>query len=399
MATNTIDTLAALLAPVTETDFFAHYHDREPLYVPYERPDKFARIMSWQILNRMLNMTAIWSHVSLNLVMDKEPVPPASFCREAIDRNSQPVLQPDAERVTALLRRGASLVANDIDTLHPELADVSSALETALSAKVQCNLYCSWQQHQAFDVHFDTHEVFALHAEGQKTWRVYEGRLDHPIAHESFKSLSKDYHERHKGRVMMELTLRPGDLLYIPRGYYHEALASSSGTMHVTFGATHVIGVDVLNLLYEPAFADSLFRTNLPRVAAGDAALRAHLKKLAAKLGALAAGDAVFDTVKRYREVFRYYRGGFNLPADALEKRFAVHARGLEVIAHDGGHVLRGAKGAVAIPEGLEAVVSWMISRTDFTLNELEVAFPDLSSSRRERVLSDMANMKVISSI
>ncbi|HSR71526.1 MAG TPA: hypothetical protein VLL72_04015, partial [Kiloniellales bacterium] len=105
--------LAEILAPVTPEEFFADYFDKQPLHVP-GTPDKFAAVMSWSRLNALLNMTSIWSGASLQLVLDREPVPPAKYCRPGLDRNNVRVLQPDPARVTELLRRGATLVANDV---------------------------------------------------------------------------------------------------------------------------------------------------------------------------------------------------------------------------------------------------------------------------------------------
>ena len=36
--------------------------------------------------------------------------------------------------------------------------------------------------------------------------------------------------------MVEQVTLRPGDLLCIPRGQYHDALASQNGAIHVAFG-------------------------------------------------------------------------------------------------------------------------------------------------------------------
>ncbi|MCP4249748.1 MAG: hypothetical protein GY778_22120, partial [bacterium] len=205
-------------------------------------------------------------------------------------------------------------------------------------------------QHQAFDTHFDTHEVFALHVEGEKTWRIYEGRVDRPIAHPGYKRLDKAYHDAHKGPVLMEVTLRPGDLLYIPRGYYHDALASSSGTIHVAFGVTHVIGYDVLNILLAHAVTDPVFRTNFPLTRTGEAASRRHLTELVENVTRLAASEAVFEDVLRFRREYRYPRGGFDLPADAAPAAYQVTARDLQLTERDGRHMIENRTGALVVP-------------------------------------------------
>lgn len=405
MAAQSID-ISHLLRPVSVETFFSDYHDQKPLYVPADRADKFAGIMTWQILNDCLNMTAIWSDVSLEMVLDTAPVPPQQYCRQAIDRNDQRRWQPDATKVVRLLRRGASLVANDIDTLHPGLVATADALEAALGGKTQCNLYCSWAQHQAFDVHYDTHEVFVLHAEGEKRWRIYENRVDRPIAHPTFKTVPQSVHDKRKGALLFDIELRPGDLLYIPRGFYHEALAASAGTVHVSCGVTHVIGLDLVNLLLDHAVADPLFRANFPLPKAGEAASRTHIEALAARLGELAAADQVAADMAQFRSQFRNTRAGYALPDDALESPdgatapdYAVTATDLEIVDHGAQPILRSSKGAVPIPTGQEALVAWILEQGAFSRSAFDAAFAHVTADTRESTLQALDAMKVLRAV
>jgi hypothetical protein len=76
--------------------------------------------MSWARLNDILNMTGCWSGASLQLVLDRETVPPREYCRPATARGTgAEVPRPDPARVTELIHQGASVVANDIDSLNP----------------------------------------------------------------------------------------------------------------------------------------------------------------------------------------------------------------------------------------------------------------------------------------
>lgn len=391
---------ADILDPMPPEAFFAEHHGKKPLHIR-GRPDKFARFMSWRKLNELLDMTAIWTSASLPMVLDGEVVPADRYCRPAIDRNNQHIMQPDPERVHMLLRQGASLVANDIDTLTPDLAAAARAFEEALGAKAQANLYCSWREHQAFAVHFDTHDVYAMHAEGEKVWRIYKGRLDTPIAHPRFKTLSRDYHEKAKGGVLMEVSLRPGDLLYIPRGQYHDALASSDGAVHVSFGLTSVIGIDYLTALFDRAIDDPLFRATAPRPARddGDDAIAAHLRLLAARLGEIAASPEAIEQVRQFHRNFKYRRGGFDLPEAATAARYRVRAKGLKVVRRGAGWSLEGKAGTVAIPPGGDRLVTWVIARERFSLPELDAAFPGQTGEVRAQMLRDLVAMKVIEAV
>jgi hypothetical protein len=227
--------LDELLWPVGAAKFFAEFHDRQPLHVRGDAA-KFASVLSWRQINRLLDMTHIWSSHSLRLVMDGQPIPPAEYCARATSRDGEPLQQPVAARVRDWIGRGASLVLNDVDSLTPGLAAVSDALEAAGLGKAQANVYVSWASHKAFPAHFDTHDVWAVQVEGEKTWNLWEGRAEWPISHPSFRGLGQAHHERAKGALREAVTLRPGDLLYLPRGWYHDALADAPASVHVAYG-------------------------------------------------------------------------------------------------------------------------------------------------------------------
>ena len=385
-----------ILHPLSAEAFLAEHYDRKPLHLEGD-PGKFAAVMSWDGLTSMLNMTAVWSSSSLQLAHNKDVVPPARYCRAAKNRDGQPVLQPDAAKVMHLLQRGASLVANDIDTLTPALRGVAGALEGALCGKAQANLYCSWKQHEAFATHFDTHDVYAIHIAGEKLWRIYETRAEAPIAHPQFKSYGQEWHDANRGGVAQEILMRPGDLLYLPRGQYHDAIATSDGTIHIAFGVTQVIGMDVIELFAGMAVNDPLFRRNMPRPTDGETDAGEWLAGLGDRLAAYARTPDAVAAIRKYRQEFRYPRAGFDLPVTPTGERYRMVAKGLKAEQRDGSWILTGPRGSVPIPEGFEGPVSWIVGRTDFARDDLVDAFPAYAQSELETLLKDLAGMKVVS--
>ena len=260
---NQIASLADILYPLTPDEFFRDYHGKKPVHIP-GTPDKLASVMDWQTLSGLLSQSGLWSGKSLQLVLDTRVLDPQEYCRPAVDREGREAMMADLEKVGTWLRRGASLVCNDIDSLTPGLKSAANALEQGLGGKTQANLYCSWQAHQAFGSHFDTHDVYALHVTGEKAWRIYQRHFEDPIANPFFKSLGQEFHDKHKGPVSLELTMKPGDVLYLPRGWYHDALASADTSVHIAFGVTSVIGLDLISMLFERAALDPLFRRTVP---------------------------------------------------------------------------------------------------------------------------------------
>ena len=329
--------LADILDPIDTETFFREYYDRKPLHVRGS-PEKFEGLMSWDILTRLLNMSSIWSQSSLALSLDRKTIRPEAYSDPQVNRDGASILRPDGEKVMALLQKGATLIANDIDMLSPELARTADALERALSAKVQTNLYCSARQRQAFNSHFDTHDVFAIHAEGEKVWRVYETRMPHPIRHERHfnDAFSEEQHETQRGDVLMEVTMRPGDVLYLPRGQYHDALASSEGTIHMAFGAVSLIGFDVIGAISDFAVEDEAFRINAPLPQDGREALNSWLGDLADRLKSIVSSPEFADAFQRYQAGYRYKRGGFDLPITSEEMHFELTSPEFQVIQAQG---------------------------------------------------------------
>lgn len=386
---------AEVLAPMTPETFFADYYDKQPVHIPGD-PAKFARVMNWGVLNRLLDMTAIWGSASLLLVMDGEILPAGAYCVDAQNRDGATVKQPDAGKVMDLLRRGASLVANDIDTLTPELRAIADAMEDGFCGKAQSNLYCSWRQRQAFTSHFDTHDVFALHMEGEKVWRLYQNREPHPIRHARFTSFTKAEQEQRRGPLMQEVRMTPGDLLYIPRGWYHDALAATGGVIHLAFGMTGVIGLDLIGALSDAVVTDEAFRQNFPRPEQGRDALAAHIRDLGRRLQEICANDGFVDAFAAYQQGFRYPRGGFDLPIEVVEKRFRRTGDGFKVVQKDGRFALAGPQGLAPLPPGAEQPVAWMIDRPRFARGDALDAFPKIPAMEFDRLTAQLVAMGVL---
>ena len=97
--------------------------------------------------------------------------------------------------------------------------------------------------------------------------------------------------------------MRPGDVLYLPRGWYHDALATEGASLHVTFSVTPLYGRVLFSLLESAALQDPAFRAWLaPAATDGGRTLSAQLADLGRRLQALTALPEFRDEVAMAQE-------------------------------------------------------------------------------------------------
>ena len=397
--TELITSFRQLIDPVPTDKFFQDYCHQRPLHIPGQA-GKFASVMSWDDMNRILDM-AVWTARSLQLSLDRQRIPPAAYCRTTVDRNQMQVMQPDAQKLLGFLKRGASLLLNEIETLHPGIRSVMETIEAAHGGRGNANLYCSWKQHQAFDSHYDRHEVYALQIIGEKRWRIYEGRAENPIEHPAFLNLPQSEYDRMKGALAEEIVMRPGDLLYLPRGQFHDALASSDASVHVTFSCSEPIGLEWLTKLWELAVQDPLFRADLPpcRDDADEERFVQHLTSLSERFQALAGSPEGRELARRLRNGFSVQRPKFSLPAFEEQESFRVTRQGLRAVRRGKEWILQaeGLKAALAGDEG--PLVAWMADQERFEKSALLAAFPDADVQVSEQLLGRLCADRILTRI
>lgn len=294
--------LNELLHPITPAEFHADYDDRKPLHIPAGPEALKRRLLDWDRFNRLLDQTSIWTPRTLKLVYNGEPIPPEQYCVEVTTPAGR-TLRPSPARVQPLVSMGASLICDDVQDLTPELRALSQALSATFAGLTGANVYCSFGGVQAFHTHYDLNHVFAVQVEGEKTWRLYRNRADSPIDVPADRSEAQRWFAQSRGPLMQEVRMKPGDVLYLPRGWYHDALTTEGASLHVTLSVMPLYGRILFHLLESAAMQDPQFRAWLrPAAEDGGRPLQAQLAALGEKLSALAGSTAFRDEIAMTQE-------------------------------------------------------------------------------------------------
>lgn len=354
--------LNELLAPITLDQFRADYEGRKPLHIPAGDDAGKRALLDWAGFNRLLSQTALWNATNLKLVHNGEPIPPEQYCIEARSQSGV-TLQPSPAKVETLMAMGASVIAGDVQSLTPEIRALSETLGREWAALVGANIYCSFGGVQAFGTHFDLHDVFAIQVEGEKTWNLYANRADAPVDFPGDGPEVRRWLTQSRGPLMQAVRMRPGDVLYLPRGWYHDALATEGASLHVTFSITPLYGRILFRLLESAAMQDPAFRAWLaPASRDNGAALQKQLAGLGQKLAALAAHPAFRDEVAMAQTRLTPRPTAYDLP---IRKTLTFYAAT--------------GVGAPRVSGPAANAVGWMLSQPRFAIEDLIARFDFIS--------------------
>jgi hypothetical protein len=302
------DHLEKLLEPCLAEEFLASSWGKNYRHIR-GRAGKFSHLLPWRELNEVLKRHRL-DFPRLRLMRDGQSVPVSSYLRHMTPaRRKTPIPRLLPTGLTKHLREGATLVLDAVDELSEPLEELAQGLELFFHEHIQINAYAGWHTSRGFDLHWDDHDVFILQVTGRKRWSVYGMTRAYPLAGES------EPNPRPTHEPLWDETLEDGDLLYIPRGWWHVALPLDEPTLHLTVGIHNRTGIDLVRWLADRMRMREIFRQDLPRLDQRTER-RAHVERLRRELLAEWSED-ILDRYDSERDAMAEPRSHFSLPWSA----------------------------------------------------------------------------------
>lgn len=249
------ESLERAIAPVETGRFLDEHWEQQPLAVPRAEPGRFDDLLSARDLERLLTETSIRTP-GFRLVKAGATV--TGYTSDLSWRPEAFTGVADVRRVLAEFERGATIVLQGLHHSWLPLARFCRGLEGHLGHPAQANAYFTPRGSQGLPVHHDTHEVLSLQVSGEKRWLVYEPALELPLKDQRYRSALGA-----PGEPVLDITLRAGDTLYLPRGWLHQALTSDSDSLHITVGVNIRTWLDDARLTLAGAAGDLDFRRSI----------------------------------------------------------------------------------------------------------------------------------------
>jgi hypothetical protein len=172
--------------------------------------------------------------------------------------------QVDPAMVLREFTAGATIVLQGLHRTWPALQTFIRELVTELGHPAQVNAYITPEANRGFDPHYDVHDVFVLQISGEKHWRVHAPVRTHPRADEPWTQYRAAVTARAGEEPVLDVVMRPGDALYLPRGWLHSAVARAGTSIHLTIGVAAFTGAHVVDELAAAVARSPELRAPLP---------------------------------------------------------------------------------------------------------------------------------------
>lgn len=300
--------IANLLKPYNLEDFLNNNWTNKAVVIPREGKKDFAHLFSWEKLNYLLNFHEL-----------KYPDIRLAVAGKVLDASENVNLIKQCQS-------GSTLIINQVHKLIPEIAEFAAEIKADLGYPNQVNAYCSWPEKQGFSSHYDTHEVFILQTDGIKQWYVFADTIKYPLIDQKSSAFSPP-----ETPPYLTCTLHPGDVLYIPRGHWHYAVASDEPSLHLTLGIHGKTGIDILEWLVGELRQQEEWRQSLPLRIKSDS-IHVSVNNLIAELHRYANSKNLGEEYSSYldslaKPVAKYslpYQAGFNIFPYGIQTKFRI---------------------------------------------------------------------------
>lgn len=276
-----------LIAPLSREAFIRDYWCKSFLRLP-GASGRFASLFSWDELDSVLESHRL-SPPRVKLFQNDREVDPTRYVMGW--HMGAPRL--DAGGLAVCVAEGASLILNDVHETSSRLRCLMDEFQSALHIHAYANLYAAWHSHKAFGLHWDAQESFVLQLSGHKRWKVYPPTRPHPLENDVDKSAEPT------GEPVWEGVMKEGDVLYMPRGWWHLVLPLNEPSLHLTVSLIPPKKIDFLEWAVAKLRGQAEIREDLP-VLNGIEAQRESLARMAELLHGALTGEALSEFLSRW---------------------------------------------------------------------------------------------------
>ncbi|MFC8015906.1 JmjC domain-containing protein, partial [Streptomyces cinereoruber] len=266
------------LAPLSEEQFLSDFLGKEPC-ITKGVPGRFEDLLPWGSINDTLRHHRFRDHSQITLAKNHQAVPLEKFNPE-IPTFPLPGAKALHRRVessvlTECLRDGATLQIKSMEMISEPIARFAAMLARKIRERVSVDAFICFGEAPGFHPHWDRTDAIAIQVHGRKKWRITEPDVKYPMPEGG--AVSKTGQPAGETK---EVVLASGDILYMPRGWWHEVTPMQGWSVHLTATFHRSTGMDWAHWILQQLQAEEIFRQDLPQQWESPNLLREHIGNL-----------------------------------------------------------------------------------------------------------------------
>jgi hypothetical protein len=239
--------------------FFEQYWGQQPLILLRGKPDYYAHLFAMRDVDSVLRFAHL-KYPDLQLTHKDQHASPLAIS-EGMQAASLPDDGvPDVTHLYGAYAQGGMMFVHALQEHWEPIAALCRNLEQAFHHPVNADLYLVHRDSPGFRPHYHTYDDFVLQLEEVERWHTYDYTPQRAL-HPSNQPLPED----NLPPPAHEVDLQPGDLLYIPRGCVHYAMAPECSSLHLVLSIHAFTWADLFcSALASVSSRDALFHEPLP---------------------------------------------------------------------------------------------------------------------------------------
>ncbi|GAA6527553.1 cupin domain-containing protein [Intrasporangium sp. DVR] len=223
------------LVSVDLDEFASDYWGRQPLVsTAAELPQGFDDLFSLDAVDELVSRRGLRTPF-VRVAKNGQTLPDSAFTSGG-GAGAGISDQVSDDKLLRLFADGATIVLQGLHRTWPAISDFVSALGDELGHPVQANAYVTPRHSQGFTDHYDVHDVFVLQVAGEKQWRIRPPVYRWPTRDQPWTDYRGLVEAAAAEPPLLDVTLKAGDCLYLPRGFLHSATATEDVSAHLTLG-------------------------------------------------------------------------------------------------------------------------------------------------------------------
>lgn len=292
MAQRDVDSFENLIFPVTRREFIDAYWGKSTLVLHRRDRDYFRELFSITDMDACLMTAANRSSKILHVI-------PAPGSSRSATLTSVAALSKD--RLYDAYLSGDTIRLIGVEKVWPSLGLLAASLQEALDMNIGFNLFLTPPGSQAFPTHVDTLDSLIVQVAGSKQWFIWEQTYERPLdSQRSQQHIAKMQWAEEQLTLREKPFLEAGDVIYLPRGFPHRAIAGDELSLHLTISFHPLSWVDFFSRALELAALEDLeLRQDLTPGFIGDRETQQGMSPMFARLLARLSEKLSFDATLR----------------------------------------------------------------------------------------------------